>query len=599
MSLQKKRCFSPKQSHTSAQKHKKSKRGIGAAQQTGDALPSALDAEQQRAVDQVLAGRNVFLTGAAGVGKSLCIGEVVHQAIQRKWRVAVTATTGLAAQGLAALVERDNVVPTTVHRFAGLVPNEYDVDALVQRVQRNAFLANRWRSTTLWIIDEVSMLSPVIFVLLDRMARALRRQPSTPFGGIIMLFVGDFFQLPPVVIDEAECRRARELAAVRYGHTRKESANDDNGDSDIGEEQTLTLDPHDTLEYCFETNEWRNAIDCAILLRRVYRQSGDDGFVDILNQVRHAKLSPEAVETLRSRTFDALYDDVVKLAGLDPRDMPDIDAMALRAQLAERGMQIPRRLMPLLSAVEPTKLLARNAMVNAENETRLAELDAPQVYYEAQTACSGSGVRSAQQQKALRQQIESGVRAQKSLQLRRGAQVMLLANLSDSLVNGSRGVVLDFCEHSEQREAYEQASNAAVQEEWARVAGCAADEPLLWPLVRFDNGDERLMTPHTWQRRSKRPAWRATFTQVPLQLAWAMSIHKSQGMSISLLTVDLQQLFASGQAYVALSRARSLDGLMLESFEPSMCIDATQAPNRKVLRYYRALERATPLPTLH
>ena len=547
-----------------------------------DANETALDPEQQRVVDCILAGRNVFLTGEAGVGKSLCIGQVVHDAVALKWKVAVTATTGLAAQGLAPLVERDNIVPMTVHRFSGLVPNEYNVDALVRRVQKNRYLAKRWKETALWVIDEVSMLSPVIFVLLDRMARALRSEPSKSFGGITMLFVGDFFQLPPVMIDPAERKHAQELAAVRYKQQCGKADEEDESD-----EQAVGA--RDMLEYCFETREWRNAVDCAILLRRVYRQNGDDQFIGILNEVRHAKLSDASAAALRARTFDALYADLVRLADLDPANMPDIDVAALRAQLQSKGRDIPPHLQPLLGDIEPTKLMSRNALVNMENEARLAEMSGESVFYDAQCACEGSGVRSAQQSNALCRQMESGMRAPKRLKLRLGAQVMLLASLSATLVNGSRGVLVDYCEQKFDGDM--SAPNSDLLPVWARVSGCAPDEALLWPLVRFDNGEERVVTPYTWLRRSKSPRWRTSYTQVPLQLAWGMSIHKSQGMSISLLTVDLQQLFASGQAYVALSRARSLNGLMLESFEPRMCTDAAQAPNRKVLRYYRALER--------
>jgi len=109
--------------------------------------------------------------------------------------------------------------------------------------------------------------------------------------------------------------------------------------------------------------------------------------------------------------------------------------------------------------------------------------------------------------------------------------------------------------------------------------------------VLFDNGQRLLVRPYVWQRRSRSPQWTATLTQVPLKLAWAISIHKSQGMSISLLSVDLQQVFASGQAYVALSRARSLQGLMLEDFEPYMVVGETQQPNARVVAFYDKIER--------
>ena len=583
-----------------------------------------LDETQQNFVNNVLENRkNTFLTGAAGVGKSYCIGALVHAAVEKKWKVALTATTGLAAQNLASLVEQDNVVPSTVHRFAGLVPNEYDVKALVRRVRNNSFLLTRFKEVTLWIIDEVSMLSPTLFVLLDRIARLVREEPNKPFGGIVMVFVGDFFQLPPVVINSEEIDFAKQLALQRKKFLAAQNSDNEVADSEAESKQShverlktfwnvgrsteksfgASIDDLDNiapLEYCFETLEWRRSVDSVVLLTKIYRQTGDKHFIDILNQVRHAKLSPEASQTLQNRTFAVLYDRLVALAGLRASDQPDIDTVALTEKLRSTGQAIPRSLMPLIGDVEPTKLMSRNALVDAENDERLAELDGPSIYYHAQSACNGSGIRNAGQRNALCGQMERDVRAPKTLQLRIGAQVMLVANLTNSLVNGSRGVVIDFREmkiesfeevDEKQAEKERQSALARMRADWGRVADCASDEPMRWPVVLFDNGIEMLMTPHVWTRKSKRPKWTATLTQVPLQLAWAISIHKSQGMSISMLTVDLQQLFASGQAYVALSRARSLDGLMLESFQESMCTNSSQAPNPKVLRYYNAIEK--------
>lgn len=153
------------------------------------------------------------------------------------------------------------------------------------------------------------------------------------------------------------------------------------------------------------------------------------------------------------------------------------------------------------------------------------------------------------------------------LQLKLNAQVILLKNLDQSLVNGTRGIVVSF-ETSGDGE-----KNSSL--------GLANQE---WPRVRFENGREMLITPESWEVDIPGEGEVAKRVQVPLLLAWAMSIHKSQGQTLERVVVDLGKVFEKGQAYVALSRATALAGLQVLNFDPKK----VQA-HPKVVAHYKSL----------
>ena len=148
----------------------------------------------------------------------------------------------------------------------------------------------------------------------------------------------------------------------------------------------------------------------------------------------------------------------------------------------------------------------------------------------------------------------------KRLSLKVGAQVMLIQNLSvgvgsKSLCNGSRGVVIGF------------------DQDWKATSimgmfGPIGVAPKLYPKVRFVNGVEQVMSPSVVKMEIL-DGMEASRRQVPLTLAWALSIHKSQGATLDFVKVELRRVFAAGQGYVALSRARSKEGLEVVDFNPS------------------------------
>ena len=187
-------------------------------------------------------------------------------------------------------------------------------------------------------------------------------------------------------------------------------------------------------------------------------------------------------------------------------------------------------------------------------------------------------------------------RAPKSLVLKEGAQVMLIYNAdlesSEKLVNGSRGIVTGFKkmeDHMNLREQRGGGANTAILDQFP------ADFQL--PVVRFQNGREEVIEPVEFAAEFHRVGT-CLRIQIPLILAWAMSIHKSQGMSIDCLVVDIGGAFADGQVYVALSRARSIDGLEIRGYSEG-CVKANSCVNdfmsgKPVCRWKEEAEAAWP-----
>jgi len=209
-----------------------------------------LNAEQQRAVDLSLAGTSFFLTGEAGTGKSWSLETIIEQLKANGTEVAVTAATGLAASQIGG---------STLHAFAGIGLGNDPIERLVASAKQER-LRTRWSGVDTLIIDEVSMVDPVYWSKLQRVAQVARNNPREPFGGLQVIAVGDFFQLPPVAKPD-HAQQAR---------------------------------------YCFETKAWQDTFHHVVNLTQVFRQK-DGRFVALLNRARRGRLTPDDVALLRNR----------------------------------------------------------------------------------------------------------------------------------------------------------------------------------------------------------------------------------------------------------------------------------------------------------
>lgn len=246
----------------------------------------------------------------------------------------------------------------------------------------------------------------------------------------------------------------------------------------------------DDGKFCFESSVWDKCISHSIELTTVYRQR-DQTFLRLLREVRFNAATQESINLLQSLSR--------------PLDCPP--------------------------GIQPTRLYPVNAVADRINAEELSKLPGSTYMFPAHD--SGP--------EHLREQLNNLTMFPKVLELKVGAQVMMLKN-SVELVNGSRGVVIDFV-------------NSGME-----------IMPQI-PKVRWMSGNTTVISPDDAMREV--PMGKLTRRQLPLKLCWAMTIHKSQGMSIDLLEVDLARVFEKGQAYVALSRARTLQGLRVCSFDPS------------------------------
>ncbi len=205
--------------------------------------------KQETALDILKAGRNVFLTGAAGTGKTHVLNEYIKHLREHAVSVGVTASTGIAATHLGGM---------TIHSWSGIgikdYLSEWDLDAMTQK----QYLAKRFQRTKVLIIDEVSMLCPNIIDMVDQVCRVMKRQDDKPFGGMQAVFSGDFFQLPPIV---------------------------------RGGEDDLFAD---------SAGAWAGADIRVCYLSEQYRQD-DDSYAQLLNDIRDGNVSHNTYKKLNGR----------------------------------------------------------------------------------------------------------------------------------------------------------------------------------------------------------------------------------------------------------------------------------------------------------
>lgn len=437
-----------------------------------------LSDEQQKAFDHYQLGENVFITGPGGSGKSELIRSIIRDATERGKTAQVCALTGTAAVLLECNAK-------TIHSWGGIGLANGDIMAVANRVNRSKYKKKNWKAVDLLIVDEVSMMSCKLFELLEVTARLVRKN-TNPFGGIQVIFTGDFYQLPPV-----------------------------------GSE-----DEPDTCKFCFESPLWKSIFTQEIQLKTIFRQDDND-YKKILNQIRVGRITKSTVEKLK------------KFVGRE----------------SEEG-----------ETILPTILYPTRKKVERINSASLKELKGDEFVYDFSVVPESDMTLSEKQKQMLAlfsqeqkdrelKYMVDNVNFEKKLVLKEGAQVMCVVNLdmdSDKpICNGSQGVI--------------------VRIEADRM-----------PIVRFKNGAEKKIEMNVWQSETI-PS--VAIKQLPLILAWAITIHKSQGASLDMAEIDVGSgIFECGQTYVALSRIRSMDGLYLKSFDPAKIII-----NKKVRDFYEAL----------
>jgi ATP-dependent DNA helicase PIF1 len=452
-----------------------------------------LSQEQRYAHSKFVRGENLFITGPGGTGKTRLIKHLLNHTNSVNRTTAVCAMTGCAAILL-------NCGARTLHSWSGIKLAKGEKSKVITSVLKNKKAMTVWRAAKVLILDEVSMLSRKIFEIIEGIARQAR-QSSSPFGGIQVVFTGDFFQLPPIGTE--------------------------------GEPETE--------QFCFESPLWNSVFskDNHVELKTMFRQT-DPTYIHILQQVRYGNLDEEGCKMLRGYVNRKL--DTEKLHGIVPTKL-----FALRIKTDMVNSQMFAQLTGKEYVFEMIQKKDCRTYLDTNRPLDIGTLQA-------------SSKLSEQDMDYELSSITNSVPSPKLLRLKKGAVVMCTINLDmdAGICNGAQGVVVDILESRK------------------------SEYGLPTPVVRFLNGVEKAIVPHFWQSEDYPTL---AIGQIPLCLAWALTIHKIQGATLSVAEMDIgQSIFEYGQTYVALSRIQSLDGLYLSAFHPQKIM-----ANPKVVAFYANL----------
>ena len=412
---------------------------------------------------------NIFITGPGGTGKTYAIKQIYEHAISNNKRICVTALTGVASVLL-------DCNATTIHSWSGIGISNKTETQIINKIIRSKFYKHNWENTDILIIDEISMMSCKLFELLNKIGQVIRSNKK-PFGGIQLIFSGDFFQLPPV-------------------------------------KETI---------FCFESELFNNTFDKIINLTKVFRQN-DNTYKKLLLNMRKGLISKKSIELLNSKMIDENFDkNTTNITRLVPTK--------------SKAFEINNY---FINNIKDKKYIyKRTYKESSENLNKIEKIKL--------------GLMSETEKESEYNYIKESTLTEENLVLKKGAYVMCIANLDLGLgiANGTTGTVVDFT-------------------------------PEKLPVVQFDK-HKIVIGKKEW--KSENVPGISVF-QIPLILAWGITIHKAQGLTLDKAIVDIgKDLFEAGQMYVALSRIKSLEGVYLKEFNIN-----NLKINYKVLSYYKILE---------
>ncbi|MBI5414646.1 AAA family ATPase, partial [Candidatus Peregrinibacteria bacterium] len=402
-----------------------------------------LNPQFSEALEFISKGKNVFITGRAGTGKSTLL-KYYSEHSQKK--IVILAPTGVAAI---------NVGGQTIHHFFGFGP-----DITIRKIPKKLHGEREkfFQKLTTIVIDEISMVRADLLDFIDTFLRAHGPRKNVPFGGVQMVFIGDLYQLPPVVTSQE-----KEVFRSRY-----------------------------ESPYFFSAKSFPLLNMEFIELEKIYRQK-DEKFIELLNAIRNKTATEREYRNINKR--------------YDPDFMPPNDIFYISLTSTNAGADI-------INEQEMEKLPGKNIHLQG-----IVYGDFPKEYYP--TAIS--------------------------MNIKIGAQVMMLNNdASGRWVNGTIGKVLNILFEGKEIEGIE---------------------------IDLQNGKTHLVTPYTWdvyrfyvnENKEIDSEEIGSFTQFPIRIAFAVTIHKAQGKTFEKVVIDIGRgTFAHGQMYVALSRCTSLEGMVLK-----------------------------------
>jgi len=392
----------------------------------------------------------IFLTGKAGTGKTTFLHNIKKQTAKQ---TAIVAPTGVAAI---------NAGGVTMHSFFQLpftpfFPTAEGKKNLIEKSKMRSFKRKILQELELLIIDEISMVRADTLDAIDTILRQVRFRQKEPFGGVQVIFIGDMFQLSPVV----------------------------------NEEEWRLLSQYYESPYFFHSYAILQKPPVYIELDKIFRQS-DEKFIGILNEVRNNNLSTEGLQLLQSK--------------YNPLFVPPANDSYIT--LTTHNYKADR-----INAEELDKLPGETQRFLAKVEGEFSEKNYP---------------------------------TDPDLHLKIGAKVMLIKNDTETprrFYNGKIGIIKAFGEDT-------------------ITIACSGDNstidvsPMEWEEIRYT------VNPVTKKIDEE---FIGKFIQYPLRLAWAITIHKSQGLTFDKAVIDAGEAFAPGQVYVAMSRCSNLEGMVLLS----------------------------------
>ncbi|GMM29301.1 DNA helicase [Martiniozyma asiatica (nom. inval.)] len=616
----------------------------------------SLSEEQQHVADLVRQGHSLFYTGSAGTGKSFLLKHIVKQLCQKYGSpgtsiaqamgvgVAVTATTGLAAYNIGGM---------TINSYLGIGLGKGLEDTMARRIRNNKKARQRWLSLNVLIIDEVSMMNGFLLDKLEKIARIVRRNEE-PFGGIQIILCGDFYQLPPVqsssdklsggepvfhsfesnfwkkhiniqiilkkvfrqqsdkvfleMLQEVRDGNVSDLTARKFNALRRELDIEDGvlptklfptrRETESVNRNMLDFLPGETTEFIavdsgsmVSTDQGKKMLDNFLAPKSIHLKPGAQVMLvkNMDDKLVNGTLGI-VVGFMNSMTYSALCDlNDSYYKGINDPDSNmtyyDYDSETEAPPSAKGAIETDRNRLwrklkePLDDSIfSCLSDLKKEAMESGDqeaaadlpikkNEHSLKPANEVSVVGDETTATTHEFMTESEYEDS-RYDTTSNI----------GDQIIDIKNLSKT----EKDMILE---------------DINRKEDLFRKLRDSGAKGRLLPLVCFKIADKErrvvLVNPEEFKVEDEHENALVSRKQIPIMLAWALSIHKAQGQTLQKVSVDLRKIFENGQAYVALSRAVHRRGLQVLNFDKSKI-----TTNVKVKEFYRNLQSAKDAITM-
>lgn len=483
-----------------------------------------LNTEQKKAIKMVLEGKNVFISGPAGTGKSYIV-----EYLKRKMgaNIEITSTTGISAI---------NIDGKTIHSYLNIGTNK-SFEETKKYILESEKTINKWRNIHSLLIDEISMLEMELFENIEELARYVRRCDEF-FGGIQIICCGDFYQLPPV---------------------------------------------SNSSKYCFQSPKWEKIFpkENSVILTEIYRQS-DHVFKNILNELRDGYMSKNTEEYLQKIYEKKLPDkEIIHLtAKNDIADKINTDKFN-----ENKGNECVYEFVPMV----------KKMYVNYHTLNRAEKFSCTRKY------SNGALFEEQSEFNMLPNFVQDEI--PNKLLLYKNLRVILTKNEPLPLIDIDIDIVDENCDSTE----YNKLANGSMGKikdfikcpifsDKKQGAGVDGEHRILCPIVEFDSKQTVIITPVVkivdkliCEETKTYEYYRLIY--FPLKLAYAITIHKSQGMTLEDAVVDLGvKTFSAQQVYVGLSRLRKSEGLYFKSLSIQKIKNLLKETKPIVHQFYKNLE---------